>query len=108
MKNTLILSAFAAVLLFSSYAFALDLNRARAQGLVGEKLDGYVGVVTSSSDATAVANDVNTRRRAEYDKISKANGQPVSVVAKVASESIINGLPSGSFYQGADGSWKKK
>lgn len=108
MKRNSILALFTATLVFAGSAFAMDLAQARAQGIVGEKLDGYIGAVTSSADASAVVNDVNARRRAEYEKISKQNGQPVSVVAKVAAETIINGLPSGSMYQGADGAWKRK
>lgn len=108
MKRTLALALFAATVMFAGSAFALDLAQARAQGIVGEKLDGYIGSVTGSAEANAVVNDVNNRRREEYAKISKQNGQPVSVVGKVAAETIINGLPSGSMYQGADGSWKRK
>ena len=108
MKHTLIAALFAIAILFSAEAFALDLAQARAQGLVGEKLDGYVGAVAATPEASSVAADVNVRRREEYEKISKANGQPVSVVGKVAAERIITGLPSGSLFQAPDGSWKKK
>lgn len=108
MKRTFIAALFAVAVFFAAEAFAMDLSQARAQGLVGEKLDGYIGVVVASPDASAVVSDVNARRRAEYEKISKDNGQPVSVVGKVAAENIINGLSRGSLYQGADGSWKKK
>jgi hypothetical protein len=108
MKRTFFAAFFAIALIFASQAFAADLSQARAQGIVGEKLDGYIGAVKPSGDANAVVSDVNARRRAEYEKISKANGQPVSVVGKVAAENIINGLPSGSLYQAPDGSWKKK
>lgn len=108
MKNTLIAAMFAIGLVIAGQAFAMDLAQARAQGIVGEKLDGYVGAVGSSATGQTMADDVNTKRRAEYEKISKQNSQPVAVVAKVAAETIINGLPSGSMYQAPDGSWKRK
>jgi uncharacterized protein YdbL (DUF1318 family) len=108
MKRTLIAAIFALGVLISAQAFALELSQARAQGIVGENLDGYIAAVTASAEAGAVVSEVNTRRRAEYEKISKENGQPVSVVAKVAAERIINGLPSGSYYKAPDGSWKRK
>lgn len=108
MKKFLTLMLFTAGVTLAGQAFALDLSGARAQGIVGEKLDGYVAVVKPSAEAQALVNDINTRRRAEYDQISRQNSQPVSVVGKVAAETIINGLPSGSLYQGADGSWKTK
>lgn len=108
MRRTLFTSLFAAALLFAGQAFALDLSQARSQGLVGERLDGYVAVVKPAADAQALANDVNARRKAEYERISKQNGQPVSVVGTIAAEKIINGLPSGSLYQGAGGGWTSK
>ncbi len=108
MKRTFIVALFAVGLLFAGQAFALELSQARSQGIVGEKLDGYIAPVKPSADASAVVTEVNARRRAEYEKISKENGQPVSVVAKVAAGTIINGLPSGAMYQAADGSWKRK
>lgn len=108
MKHTNIALIFAFALILSAQAFAMDLAQGRAQGLVGEKLDGYVAAISAAPEAQALANEVNVRRREEYLKISKQNGQPASVVSKVAAESIIKGLPAGSLYQGADGSWKKR
>ena len=108
MKKTIASILFAAAIIVSGEAFALDLAQARAQGLVGETATGYIAAVTPSADANAVVSDVNARRKAEYEKISQQNGQPVAVVGKVAAERIISGLPSGSYYKGADGSWKKK
>lgn len=86
-------------------AFALDLKEARSSGLVGEKLDGYVAGLKSTPDVQALVTDVNGKRQQEYARISKENGQPVSVVAKLAAEQIINRLESGSFYQTPDGKW---
>jgi uncharacterized protein YdbL (DUF1318 family) len=92
----------------ASPAFALDLQGARAQGAVGEKLDGYVAALQQTPEVTALVADVNAKRKQEYAKISKEKGQPVDVVAKLAAEEIINGLAPGSSYQGADGGWKKR
>lgn len=108
MKRTLIAAFFAIGLLLAGQALAMDLAQARAQGLVGETLDGYVGVVTASPEASAVVADINARRRAEYAKISRENGQPISVVGKVAAERIIGALPAGSYYKSPNGSWAKK
>ena len=108
MKRILFGALLTAVLFIGGTAYALDLGQARSSGLVGEKTDGYTAVVSGSAEASALVAEVNARRKAEYEKISKQNNQPVSVVAKLAAEQIINGLPAGSYYQGADGSWKKK
>lgn len=104
-----IFSALFALALFAAFpVMAMSLDQARSSGAVGEKLDGYVGVVKASPDASALAAEVNSKRKAEYEKISKQNGQPASVVGKVAAEQIINGLSSGSYYQSPSGSWVKK
>lgn len=108
MKRIYGIFVLAAALLVSMQAFAMELGQARSGGLVGEKLDGYVAVIGSHNEAQELVNEVNARRREEYAKISKNNGQPVAVVGKVAAEQIINGLPGGAFYQGADGSWARK
>lgn len=108
MNRILLCSLFAFALMAAIPAMAMSLDQARSSGLVGEKLDGYVGVVKASPDASSVAADVNAKRKTEYEKISKQNGQPASVVGKVAAEQIINGLPSGSYYQSPSGSWVKK
>lgn len=108
MKNLFrfLLGTFVAVLAFPTWA--LDLQQARSQGLVGELPNGYVGVVQSNPEAQKLATDVNARRKQEYQRISKENGEPVAVVAKLAAVQIIQKLPSGSLYQSPDGRWVKK
>lgn len=89
-------------------AFALDLHAARGNGSVGEQADGFVAALKPSPEVTALVADVNAKRKQEYARISAQNGQSVAVVGKVAAQQIINGLPGGSSYQAADGSWKTK
>ena len=89
-------------------AWAMDLHQARTSGMVGEKLDGYVAVLKASPEVNTLVADVNAKRKQEYARISKENGQPVDVVGKLAAAQIINGLEAGSSYQAADGSWKTR
>lgn len=104
----LFIMTLAIVAMVTGAAFAMDLNSARRAGLIGEKLDGYAAVVKAQTGVADLVNDVNNRRKAEYERISKQNGQPVNVVSKLAAEQIINGLPKGTLYQGPDGSWRTK
>jgi uncharacterized protein len=106
MKSTLRMLIAALFALLALPALALDLHEARSSGLVGEKADGYVAALKPSADVTALVSDVNAKRRQEYARISKQNGQPVDVVAKLAAAQIIENLDPGSKYQAADGSWK--
>ena len=94
--------------ILSAPAFALDLQGARAQGLVGETTAGYVAAVKNTADVAALVADVNARRRAEYARIAAENGQSVDIVARLAAEQVINGLEPGWYYQAPDGSWKKR
>jgi len=105
--RTLTLLALVGTLL-AMPAFALDLQQARGTGQVGEKLDGYVAAIAGTPEVKTLVADVNAKRREEYTRISKQNGQPVNIVAKLAAEEVINKLPPGSAYQGSDGSWKKR
>lgn len=89
-------------------AFALDLHQARGAGQVGEKADGYVTALSSTAEVKALVADVNAKRSVEYTRISKENGQPVDVVAKLAAQQIITNLKAGESYQGTDGAWKKR
>jgi uncharacterized protein YdbL (DUF1318 family) len=95
-------------ILFALPAFALDLQQARASGLVGEKTDGYVAAVRPSPDVQALVAEVNAKRKQEYTRISRQNGEPVNVVAQLAAPQIINKLAPGNLYQAPDGSWKKR
>ena len=89
-------------------AFAMDLQSARKLGAVGERLDGYVEILKPSPEATELAKDVNTRRLAEYQRISKENNQSSEIVAMLAAKKIIEHLQSGYFYQTPDGDWVQK
>lgn len=91
-----------------SPAFALDLQHARAAGSIGETTKGYVAVIKKSPEVEELVATINAKRRQEYARISKDNGQNIDVVAKVAAEQIINSLEEGSMYQAADGSWQKR
>lgn len=100
--------AAAILCLISSAALGLDLHGARSQGLVGEKTDGYVAAIQLTPEVKALVEEVNSKRHAEYAHISQQNGQPVSVVAKLAAGQIVSKLQRGEMYQDESGAWKKK
>lgn len=97
---------FAAALSFS--AWALDLQQAKQQGLVGEQLNGLVGVVQGSGEAKAVADDINRKRLASYQDIAKRTGTSLTVVQSRAGQYNIERTQSGYYIQLADGNWRKK
>ena len=95
----------------SSAAFAMDLDSAKAQGLVGEQQNGYIGLVTTSpsSDVETLVNDINARRRAAYEKVAaQTAGAKLTDVEKLAAVKLIARTPSGQMVQDANGKWVKK
>ncbi|MCD6035125.1 MAG: uncharacterized protein K0R63_866 [Rickettsiales bacterium] len=100
-----------ALMLLAPAAYAIDIDSAKAKGLVGERPDGYLGAVSSSADAEtkALVEEINTKRRAKYQQVSQENNQQLRVVEKVAGEKAIKEHVSpGEYYMDASGKWVKK
>jgi hypothetical protein len=89
-------------------AFALSLEEAKSQGFVGERPDGYLGVVQDSAGVTDLVKTINNQRRAEYDRIAGQNGTPRDAIEKLAAQKAYERTPAGQYVQGANGSWMKK
>ncbi len=106
-----ILVALTFMLGLGSAAFAMDLDSAKAQGLVGEQQNGYIGLVTTSpsSDVETLVNDINARRRAAYQNVAaQTAGAKLADVEKLAAVKLIARTPSGQMVQDANGKWVKK
>lgn len=102
------LAATALLLSLAVPALALDLDGARAQGLLGEQANGYVGIVASpTAELEKLAADVNAKRKAHYAEIAARNGTAVEAVAALAGKKLVEGAPSGQFVR-ANGGWTKK
>jgi uncharacterized protein YdbL (DUF1318 family) len=106
MRFLIAVLAFAGI--FATPAWALELHDARAQGLVGERSDGYVEGLSNAGGVSLLVSDVNAKRKAEYARIAKEKNQPVDVVAKLAAAQIISGLEPGASYKDDSGAWKKR
>lgn len=109
---TRILSGSAAFLaacaLMSSVALADPLSDAKAAGLVGEKPDGYLGVVSANAAAQQLVADINARRKAEYKNIAARNGQSLSVVEALVAAKLAAKAQPGEYVMTQSGQWVKK
>ncbi len=86
-------------------------DAAKAQGVVGEQNDGYLGFVTGSGDASlhAAVDEINAGRRDVFAQAAAKNGVPIEAAGQSAfSSSILPGLPAGYYYQDASGAWVRK
>lgn len=108
--KTLIKACLFSLVLIMHGAFAADLTTAKAQGWVGEKDNGYLGLVRNDApaDLKALINEVNGQRKAEFTQISTKNGITEAEAAKVfAREAAARTLP-GNYLQNPSGGWVKK
>lgn len=82
---------------------------ARAAGQVGEKMDGYLGIVgASTSELQAMVNDINNRRRALYVQRAQAESATLEQYAFTAGCVAIASTVEGEMYQAPDGSWQRR
>ena len=82
---------------------------ARSAGQVGEKVDGYLGVVGSQSAAVqAVVRDINIKRKAFYTQQVADGSATIEQFAFTAGCNAIAQTKPGEKYQAPDGSWQTR
>lgn len=98
-----------ALLLSPLAALAVGLQQVKNDGLVGEQLNGYLGLVSAGAGAEvrALVADVNARRKAKYQSIAAQNGARLETVELLAGKKAIEKTRPGNYIQSATG-WKKK
>jgi uncharacterized protein len=96
--------------LWAAPAEAASLDQAKAAGQVGERIDGYVGVVDAGApgDVKALVEQINAERKAKYAEIAQKQGAPVAAVAQIAGKKLIERAPKGQYIMGTNGQWQKK
>jgi len=110
--RTALFAAAAALLLIAlaPSASAQSLDAAKAAGQIGERPDGYVGLVDAGAPPAVkqLVDSVNAKRKAEYTRIAKQNGTAVDAVASLAGAKLIERTPPGQYVMGVDVRWVKK
>jgi len=86
----------------------MRVDQAKAQGLVGEQLDGYIGFVKTdvSADIRAAVNEINIKRKSIYTKTARAKKVSVSTVAGLTGEKLIAKVRPGEMVKLGDGTWR--
>ncbi len=87
-------------------------DAAKAQGVVGEQADGFLGFVNAgaaSGDVRAAVAEINAGRRQLYSQAAAQNGVSPAAAGASAFRSVVQAkLKPGEFYQDAGGAWVKK
>jgi hypothetical protein len=91
-------------------AWAIDIDSAKAQGLVGEANTGYLAAVETpaSAEVKALIADVNAMRKTKFQSAAKNTGATVAQVSNRFYELAVQKTAAGHFYQDKGGRWVKK
>ena len=90
-------------------SFAGELEKAKQAGSVGERPDGYLGVVdrNAGSAIEQLVEEINGKRRQKYGAIAKKNGTSVGAVAALAGAKLIEKAAPGEYVMQPSGKWVK-
>jgi uncharacterized protein YdbL (DUF1318 family) len=96
--------------LVAAPALAADLDSAKAAGQVGERIDGYLGLVDEDApdDVKALVERVNAGRHKKYGEIAAKRDVPLEAVAVAAGAKLIERAEPGHYVMDEEGSWKQK
>nr|WP_157217860.1 YdbL family protein [Sphingomonas formosensis] len=82
---------------------------ARAEGKIGEKPDGYLGVVgNQGADIQALVRDINIKRKAAYTAKVTDGSATIEQFAFTTGCNLIAQTSPGEKYQAPDGSWQTR
>ncbi|WNO54653.1 YdbL family protein [Stakelama saccharophila] len=83
--------------------------QARAAGKIGEKPDGYVGIVGAPTpELQKIVSSINIQRKAVYTKQAEQGGGTVEQRAFVAGCNLIERTKPGEMYMTPGGAWKER
>jgi len=116
MKRLALAALAAGALLIAAPAFgqATDnvVAQARANGLIGEQTDGYLGFVpgaTISADLRGRVNQINIQRRSVYTRRAEGRNASVEEVAyAVACDVFESRIAVGERYRNEAGQWRTR
>ncbi len=85
-------------------------DAAKAQGVVGEQGDGFLGLVNGSPDASvkSAMDEINAGRAKAYQDIATKTGVSQAAAGEATAVQLLARLPAGYYYRPLGGSWMKK
>ena len=106
--QTFVTTLFLGLILLCQPAYGLELQDAKAQGLVGETATGYLAAVkTPDQAATNLINSINSKRKQHYQGIAQKNNTSLQAVEQMAGKTAMSKTPPGQFINAGTG-WQKK
>ena len=109
MRLALLLAGFVMLAAPGSAQESASIMQARGAGLIGERFDGYLGFVTTPSEALRrQVNSINIRRRALYADLARRKGVSTEEVGVTATCTLFTRIPVGGYYLTTDRGWLRR
>ena len=92
-------------------AASAAIEDAKADCIVGEQSDGYLGVVDGAVASEGVRREVrstNQQRKAAYANLAAKNGVTIEDTAALTGKKLVENADSGECVQLPDGSWARQ
>lgn len=107
---TNVFRALLITMLTVSVAVASPLTKPKADGLIGEQANGYLGLVRQDipADVRKLVAEVNAKRKAGYQDIARKQGTSLESVELVGGNTAIEKTLPGNYVRDANGVWRKK
>lgn len=86
------------------------LTQPKADGLIGEQANGYIGLVTNNvpPEIRRLVDDVNAKRKAGYQRIAAQQGVSLRDVERIGGKEAIEKTRRGNYIKDDSGAWRKK
>ncbi len=107
-KKILVLLMMVTFMCLAQPVFAIDLQAAKDQGLVGEALTGYLQPVKAANpEVQALVDSINSQRKQQYKSIAQRNKTSLQAVEQLAGKKAMEKSKPGHFIK-SGGSWVRK
>jgi uncharacterized protein YdbL (DUF1318 family) len=113
MKKTMLALTAAASMAFGGISLAASpaIEQAKAQCVIGEQADGYLGVVEGQRVNEELRREIrenNQQRKAIYADFASRNGLTIETAAAIFAERQVNAAPPGQCVRDPNGAWLRK
>lgn len=95
----------------SAEAQGQQIEAAKAAGIIGERIDGYLGIVEDGAVDASLrrrVNEINAKRRAAYDELADDSEATAAQVARLTGEKLVERAASGEYVLTDEGVWVRK
>jgi uncharacterized protein YdbL (DUF1318 family) len=108
LKAGALLAALALMPLAVAHASALD--DALKSGQVGERFDGYLGIVSppGSREIQELVKTTNAKRETRYAQVAHETGVSTAVVARRAGDRLAKRAKAGTYIMIPKGTWQQQ